>query len=84
MEVGDFLNPHRLYGLASPTSPRATAPAGVAAAVSTSGMPEPRLFSPDHPMFWLAGLLLVAFGAAGVSGAVRVGPLKAAASAGKA
>lgn len=41
----------------------ATAPAGI----------SPKQSSPDHPMFWVAGLLLIVFGIGGVSTTVRVG-----------
>lgn len=64
--------------------PSGVAPAGVASAVHTAGIPEPKMSSPAHPMFWLGGLILVAVGAAGISGAVRVGPVRAGVAAGKA
>lgn len=77
-------DPYARFGLRPAAPPPTAVPPGVAAAVSTAGINEPPLWSPDHPMFWVAGLILVAVGAAGVSGAVRVGPVRVGGSAGKA
>lgn len=65
---GSFLN-DRVGAGASSTGLEgvATAPAGISTKRS----------SPDHPMFWVAGLLLVVFGVGGVSTTVRLGKERA-------
>jgi hypothetical protein len=40
-------------------------------------------WSPDNPLFWFGGLLLVTFGLIGAATTVRVGPFKASLGAGK-
>lgn len=52
----------------------ATAPAGISSARRTS---------PDHPMFWVAGLILIVFGVGGVSTTVRLGHERARVELGK-
>lgn len=42
------------------------------------------VFHPDHPLFWVAGLLGVMFGAIGFNAHARVGPVSAGADVGKA
>lgn len=50
---------------------------GLDAATVTRGGPNPPLWSPDNPLFWFAGALLVVGGFIGLSGWVDVGPIKA-------
>lgn len=50
---------------------------GVESAAATRAGDNPPLFSPDNPLFWVAGLLLVVGGAVGLSGWVDLGPIKA-------
>lgn len=41
------------------------------------------LLHPDNPMFWLGGIVAVAFGLAGISGGLRIGKGRAKISIGK-
>lgn len=52
---------------------------GVAGPPATGGG---KLWHPDHPMFWVAGLLVVVFGIGGASTTFRVGKAKASAAIG--
>jgi hypothetical protein len=53
---------------------------GVDNTATTAAGPAAPLWSPDNPLFWLAGLLLAAGGLIYVSGHVKAGPLSATAS----
>jgi hypothetical protein len=53
--------------------------AGPALAEGNSDRP----WSPDSPLFWFGALLAVTFGLIGAATSIRVGPFKAAVSAGK-
>jgi hypothetical protein len=51
-------------------------PSGIHAAAVTRGGPTPPLYSPDNPLFWFGGALLLVAGFIGFSGWVDLGPLK--------
>lgn len=71
-----------LYG-ATPQAPSWA----VAAPTQAMGMDDLKtgwraLVDPRNPLLWFGAVLLVTVGAAGVAGAVRLGPVRAAASVG--
>lgn len=84
MYPAQIANPYLLTGLApSAATLRAAVAGGLNGAVHTDPLgPLPKAFSTDSPMLWLAVTIAVAVGAAGVAGSVRVGSLRAGASAG--
>ena len=49
---------------------------GVASAVATASGARAPLYSPDNPLFWFGGLLLLIGGAVVISTSVDVGPVK--------
>lgn len=55
-------------------------------AIHSSGGPpafaQSPLYHPDHPLFWVAGIVLVTFGFIGANSAIRVGKFKASVNAG--
>lgn len=53
---------------------------GVENTVATRASSTPPLWSPDNPLFWVAGLLALVGGAVGLSGWVDLGPIKGKAS----
>jgi len=79
------LNPYRRLGLA-PTSGSSTAGAAAAPLALSGGPSRDDIappWSPDNPLFWFAGILLVTVGLAAGATSVRLGPLRASVSAGK-
>ncbi len=64
----------------SPGVARPTEHMAIAATDLASGWKA--LVDPRNPLFWFGGLLLVTFGAAGVSGSARVGKVSVSGSAG--
>ena len=64
------------YGGSRPDQGSGGVTPSLTSAVSTQGGPTPPLWSPDNPLFWFGGLLLVVGGFIGLSGWVDVGPIK--------
>lgn len=81
------LNPHDVYGVkpdamnGHPAAHEAplTASSGPTALEGRSDKP----WHPDSPLFWFGAVLAVTFGLVAASTSIRVGPFKAAISAGK-
>lgn len=53
---------------------------GVESNVATASSTTPPLYSPDNPLFWVGGLLILVGGFVGLSGWVDLGPIKGKAS----
>jgi hypothetical protein len=86
METALFPTAAARYGgaLANPaTSTASTAATPLPQVAGPSGIDLSPAWHPDSPMFWLGAILAVAVGLAYASTTVRVGPVKASASAGK-
>lgn len=81
----DTLDPYHRLGLkpvtGSSTPGAATAPLAASRGPSRDETVPP--WSPDNPLFWFGGLLLVTVGLVAGSSSVRLGPLRAAISAGE-
>ena len=80
------LDPFHTLGL----NPAQSADAGVQSIPSVGRSAGPGLLNghtkpwhPDNPLFWFGSVALVTFGLIGASTQIRIGPLKASASAGK-
>jgi len=78
-----ILSPYHQVGLvAGPATTTATALPTVGA-ISARGEATPPPWSPDNPLFWFGLVLGVTFGLVGASTSLKVGPFKAAVSAGE-
>jgi len=68
--------PHQFYRVEPhyTPAPGATAPA-IAQQAGAPVLTAP-LTSPDNPLFWFGGLLLVTLGLVGISTQIRLGPLR--------
>ena len=88
MTVTDPFSPFATTGLnpgAAPAPPMyggAPALRGLEGPSTALGSAAP--YHPDHPLFWVAGIILVTFGLIGANSAVRIGKFKARVSAGNA
>lgn len=82
----DTVDPYSLLG----TKPASMLPAALmgyggnlaSATTSLHDRSSGKPWSPDNPLFWFGGLLLVTFGLIGAATSVRVGPFKASLGAG--
>ncbi|HEX3948078.1 MAG TPA: hypothetical protein VHW47_10245 [Acidimicrobiales bacterium] len=74
----DTLNAGNLFGagLGRADSGSGGVTSGVQTAVQTSAQAQAPLYSPDNPLFWFGGALLLALGAITFSTSLDVGPLK--------
>jgi hypothetical protein len=82
----DTVDPYNLLGT-KPASMLAPSTMGVSgnlssATVSLQDRASGKPWSPDNPLFWFGGLLLVTFGLIGAATTVRFGPFKASLGAG--
>lgn len=74
-----------LYGMTrqAPASASVDTTPGLAIAQGMRGDRSVSLLSPDHPLFWFAGLLAVTVGVIGFASSGHVGPVRAAVHVGK-
>lgn len=79
----DPFSAYATTGLKSPMSFATGAPA-LHTSAGPSAQDNSAVYHPDHPLFWVAGIVLVTFGLIGANSAVRIGKFKASLNAGKA
>lgn len=77
------INPASLTGFSGgqPDSGSGGLVTGVAAAAATRADTNAPLYSPQNPLFWVAGFMLAAAGLVYASAHIKAGPFKASASA---
>lgn len=77
-------SPSAVYGLPSVADAGAEPDASPLTSLATAAPDDTASpWHPDNPLFWVAGVLALTFGFAFASTTIRVGPVRASASAGK-
>lgn len=86
MSMSDPFSPFATTGLNPASAPISSIFAGSPALKGLEG-PSSEIgnaapYHPDHPLFWVAGILLATFGLIGANSALRIGKFKASVQAG--